>query len=559
MGTLHIGHIRNALNKRFMASIDMSDISPNTPPAQRNNQFLTRSLSAFAIAELANIDDRVAAAGVVDGDDDDGIDAFYFDVSDHTCYLVQSKWDNTGKHSINVGDTLKFLRGVNHLLNSTIDQFGKLKTKKHEIEQALSDSEAKFILIIAYTGEPDLAPEVRMPIEELLHAQNDVSELISYRVLRQSDLHSMVAKKAHGEAVNFEIALQEWGIVGEPYRAYYGQVHLEDIVKWKQYGQALFSKNLRGFKGSTEVNEGIIATARSSPSDFWYFNNGITVLCNSVVKKPLGGSSRTAGTFDCRGVSVVNGAQTVGSIIAAADGGTNSFNNATVLIRLISLEGCPPNFSRDLTNAANTQNRIEKKDFAALDPQQSRLRTELLLEVGKEYSFRSGDRVPLPEDGCTLDEAAVALACAQPDVTLAVTAKATPGRLYDDVAKPPYTALFNPSVSAREMWRSVRILRLVDDALKARRQELYGKDRYIAIHGNRFVLHMVFRALPKLDGQDFDQDATRIPELTDTILKSMTSKIAEKFPNTYAGNLFKNNTKCKELATSLGEPTMDRT
>jgi hypothetical protein len=62
---------------------------------------------------------------------------------------------------------------------------------------------------------------------------------------------------------------------------------------------------------------------------------------------------------------------------------------------------------------------------------------------------------------------------------------------------------------------------------------------------------MIFRAVPKLDAQDFDQKAPNIQELTDTTLKAMTSKIAEKFPNTYAGNLFKNNSKCKALAASL--------
>ena len=398
MGTIHINHIKKALQTRFTPWIDMSDVSSKAPPEERDNQSLTRSLSAFAIAELAGIDDRIAASYVVDGSDDDGIDAFYFDASEHTCYLVQGKWDNSGKHSIAQGDALKFLKSVNHFLNSNLEHFGKLKSKQHEIENVLSDSAATFVLVITYTGEPDLAPEVRAPINELLAAQNDVSELISYRVLRQGDLHAIVAKKAQGEAVNLEIALQEWGIVDEPFRAYYGQVHLEDIAKWKQHGQNLFIKNLRGFKGSTDVNEGIINTVRSTPQNFWYFNNGITVLCNAIAKKPLGGSGRASGTFECEGASVVNGAQTVGSIIAAVDGGSGHFHNAKVLVRLISLEGCPPNFSRDLTSAANTQNRIEKKDFAALDPEQSRLQTELFLEVGKEYSFRSGDQIPQPAE-----------------------------------------------------------------------------------------------------------------------------------------------------------------
>ena len=128
--------------------------------------------------------------------------------------------------------------------------------------------------------------------------------------------------------------------------------------------------------------------------------------------------------FECEGASVVNGAQTVGSII-------------------IDLERCPPTFAAELTRAANTQNRIEKKDFAAIDPEQDRMKTELLLQCEKFYAYKTGDREPSPEEGCSLDDAAVALACAHKDVGLCVQAKREVGRLYDDIQQAPYKILFN--------------------------------------------------------------------------------------------------------------------
>src|SRR5712691_10418348 len=103
---------------------------------------------------------------------------------------------------------------------------------------------------------------------------------------------------------------------------------------------------------------------------------------------------------------------------------------------------CPPNFADDLTRATNTQNRIERRDFAALDPNQKRLRTELLLECQKEYAYQSGENAPQESIGCTLDEAAVALACAMQDVGLSVQAKREVGMLYEDIAKAPYVQLF---------------------------------------------------------------------------------------------------------------------
>ena len=111
MAVLHIGHIKAALRKRFDGLIDLSDV-PNVKRDDLENFFLTRSLAAFVIAELARVDDKIAAKAIVDGSKDNGIDAFYFEATERVCYLVQSKWIHNGKGSIEVGEVHKFLQGV---------------------------------------------------------------------------------------------------------------------------------------------------------------------------------------------------------------------------------------------------------------------------------------------------------------------------------------------------------------------------------------------------------------------------------------------------------------
>lgn len=552
MAILHIGHIKGALSKRFDGLIYLSD-QPNAKDHDRENFFLTRSLAAFAVAELAHTDDKIAAKAVVDGSKDNGIDAFYFDATERVCYLVQSKWIHDGKASIEVGEVHKFLQGVKDLMLGNLDRFDKLRSKKVEVDAALTDSSARFVLVIAYTGEQGLSDDAARPIKEFLEEQNDPTELIEFRPLRQADLHAIVARQAVGESVNLTILLHEWGKVTEPYLAYYGMVNLPDIGPWKQFGQSLYHRNLRGFKGSTDVNEGIIKTARFAPDNFWYFNNGITIICGKLSKQPLGGTNRESGVFECEGASVVNGAQTVGSVISAIEGGSNGFHRGRVLVRIIDLEHCPPGFASELTSAANTQNRIEKKDFAALDPEQDRLKTDLLLEYEKVYAYRTSDREMPQEEGCTLDEATVALACAQKDVALCVQAKREVGRLYDDIQHPPYKILFNPSVTALRLWRSVEVMRLVDDTLRKRAAE-YGKDRLIAVHGNRFILHLVFQGLPGYDSVEddlFEKIKSQIPEYTLKYLAMTTEGKEKRASTSYAANFFKNATKCKELEANL--------
>jgi hypothetical protein len=302
------------------------------------------------------------------------------------------------------------------------------------------------------------------------------------------------------------------------------------------------------------VNESIAKTLTSSPERFWYFNNGITILCENLRKKPLGGSNNETGTFECHGASVVNGAQTVGAIGEVARTQPAALNGGRVLVRLVSLEECPQGFGDDLTRAANTQNRIEKRDFAALDPNQKRLRTDLYLESQKEYVYQTGEQPPSGEAGCTLDEAAIALACSTADVSLAVQAKREIGMLYEEITRPPYTVIFNPATTAAAMWRAVTILRNVDDALKQEQTDKSGKEQLIAIHGNRFVLHIVFQRLAgSPDPPDESQRKKQIRDLVTSSLSATITNVLEHYSSAYPANLFKNASKCRDLKTLVIE------
>lgn len=358
---------------------------------------LTRGLAAFVIAELCGIEDKTAADSVVDESHDNGIDAIHFDPSERVCYLVQSKWIKSGNGSVDLGSTLKFKQGVHDFFQGDAKQFGpKMKKFWPLVEEILGDSRNTFQLVLTYTGQQSLAKEVQRPLDELIELLNDTTELVTLRILKQGELHDIVAQGALGETVNLQIMLKQFGKISEPYTAYYGQVDLKDIATWGKYGQHLYAKNIRGFKGSTDVNEGIISTIKTNPQNFWYFNNGVTVVADKITPQPLGSGTQDSRVFDCEGVSVVNGAQTVGSIVAAISTGAGVLNNASVLVRVISLQNCPQEFGVELTKAANTQNRIETKDFVAQDPQQTRLQTDLFLEKIKNISIAVEISRPFP-------------------------------------------------------------------------------------------------------------------------------------------------------------------
>lgn len=141
---------------------------------------------------------------------------------------------------------------------------------------------------------------------------------------------------------------------------------------WDKYRNKLFNENIRGFLGDSVVNEDMQNTILQYPENFLYYNNGITLLCDSFVKKPL--VQQNAGTFDAKNLKVVNGAQTVGTIGKAYNQSPDSVEKIWVSVKLISLENCPQEFGENVTKKTNTQNRIEKRDFVSLDPLQDKIK-----------------------------------------------------------------------------------------------------------------------------------------------------------------------------------------
>ncbi|MBC1224602.1 AIPR family protein, partial [Nostoc sp. UCD120] len=145
----------------------------------------------------------------------------------------------------------------------------------------------------------------------------------------------------------------------------YGQIDAEQLAElWIENREDLFSKNIRSFVGLTDVNDGIQDTLLHSPETFLYLNNGVTVLCSKIQKTVKGGySDKSVGDFYCEGISIINGAQTVGTMGTAYQTNSEEVKKAKVFLKLISLENCPPDFALKVTKSTNTQNKVENRDF----------------------------------------------------------------------------------------------------------------------------------------------------------------------------------------------------
>ncbi len=551
MSELHVRQIRAALEKELRAPIDISDVATR-PPDEQMNAFLTRGQMAYVLMYLASINAEDAAKAITDGFGDNGIDGVLYQVPERVLYVGQSKWRNDGTGSVDRGEIQKFLKGLRDLTNARWERFNnKVQEKSSDLEAALNDASTRIVVVIAYTGQEPLSAEVSQDLKDVVNELNDPTELVTTQILRQTNIYAAVAQGIQGSPIDLEVALYDWGQVREPYSAFYGQVSAADIAGWYgQYNNQLFAPNIRMFLGSTEVNTTILDTLQKTPHDFWYFNNGISALCRTIRKKPIGGNTRETGIFECHDLRIVNGAQTVGAIANAAQKSADSVALARVSIRLVSLESCPPDFDRQVTRYNNTQNRIDRRDFVALDIEQERIRGELQLE-GVAYVYKSGEALTPSQSGFGLDEATVARACLQADVALAVQAKREIGKLWEDIAKAPYKILFNPSVNGPGVWRAVQIVRQIEAQLTQLRTNAQGRERLLTIHGNRFITHLVFQCLPKglsEAHQAIDSTAiTSITAMTASTFRQVLQLLDKHYPDAYLATLFKNAGKCQYL------------
>ncbi|WP_158271277.1 AIPR family protein [Nocardia sp. MDA0666] len=150
---------------------------------------------------------------------------------------------------------------------------------------------------------------------------------------------------------------------------------------YSTYRTDLFSANLRGYLGSREsdsnINNGIKKTALEQPKNFYVFNNGITAL---VLDYKISRKARGSQSVTITGISIVNGAQTTGSI-----GSLPTAPPPDLQIPIRFVKAASDAIIANVVRFNNSQNRIQAADFRSTDQIQQRLRIQFESIPDAEY------------------------------------------------------------------------------------------------------------------------------------------------------------------------------
>jgi hypothetical protein len=170
---------------------------------------------------------------------------------------------------------------------------------------------------------------------------------------------------------------------------YIGEVSGAVLADTLQHHKAaLFTMNIRDYVGDTKTNKQIKTTALETPEHFQYFNNGVTAVAGKIVP------DADLKTLTCHQLSVINGAQTIRSLLAAVlakeSKSCKPVSSVRVLVRLMSFS-YPREvaFVREVTKYNNTQNAIKIADFMSNDEVQRDLarRFHDLNLAGRRYEY----------------------------------------------------------------------------------------------------------------------------------------------------------------------------
>ncbi len=311
-------------------------------------------------------------------------------------------------------------------------------------------------IVLITTGSSEIARHGTANLDRVLGELNgpaDQEAIATKLVLGIEEVYEALSKITASAGISITANITDWSYVSKPYGAYFGIIDGLQLKEWwDSYGKRIVARNIRHSLGATDINDGIRATAKSSPEDFWYFNNDITLTVDEIVRAPKAVASRSSGIFEFKGASIVNGAQTVSTLGRVDSDG--SLGRVRVPIRVIVLAGAPNDFGGEVTRTNNLQNRVEGRDFVAQDAEQARLQQEMSME-NVEYQFVRSEDFSYSSHACELLEVTTALACSSADPTLAVQVKTGIGRFFLDLKKAPYKSIFNAQTSgARDPFTS---------------------------------------------------------------------------------------------------------
>lgn len=355
---------------------------------------------AIILQNYLKLDQDEIEEAIIDAGYDCGIDAIYIDENDDNgipkVYLFQSKYYlSTEKYnrSFEGGAIDKMINAIESLIlypdSSRTYTNSKLADKLNDIKNLGHHSIE--IVFCSNSAHPDIRAKDKL--NDYLDRKDRGQNYFSATYIGLFEVSKALAPKKRavlsgsirlsGKYLNWDSGLA---------RTIVGRVSGKTLAELREnYGDELFDKNVRGYLSQTNaVNKKIKETASGSDShDFFYLNNGITLVCKKFRYVPEDESP----SVELEDFQIVNGGQTTNALYEAYLNGSLS-DKVNVLIKIIESSD---NLLLDrITEATNNQTLVNERDLKSNEDIQKTLES-YLSKLGYYYESRKDkykDKVP---------------------------------------------------------------------------------------------------------------------------------------------------------------------
>ncbi|MBA1143369.1 AIPR family protein [Mesorhizobium neociceri] len=316
---------------------------------------------------------------ITDGADDKQIDALIVDDDKSLVRIVQGKFIQAEtvdaeplREVLSSWLQIKDLARLQNVANQ------KLARKLPELAAALEeDYEVSFELITTGRLTAAAQHDLKAFQEELAKLSENEAFDASIHVIDADELRRRYdyAIEAENPSISYKLSLagvkhMYHEIAGTP--VLIAALPLKECVKLPGIKDGtLFQKNVRQSLGSSNVvNKGIRNTILGDKrSDFFFFHNGVTALCNKI--------NLEGDTLSLRGLSIVNGCQSLNTILSCSET-VKKVDDAFILFRFYEI---PQRDRADkISIYTNSQSAVKARDLRSNDKR--------VLAIKKAYELR---------------------------------------------------------------------------------------------------------------------------------------------------------------------------
>ena len=459
----------------------------------------------FLVAKtIFGLTDEEAFDGIVDGGNDFGVDALYFSPPDDGelhITLLQGKYKTalTGDSAFPEKAIAGMIDAISVLFDpkTPVRLNPRLAQRVEEIRSFVRDGAIPRVTAVAANNGMRWMAEAQQRID---NASKDFNGQVAWRHVGAEDILSLLQAR---QSINTELRLTGQAIV-ETFdfrRALIGRMSVAELARLtNDYGNQLFERNIRRYLGlvGNRDNEAVATTLRAPDQrpNFYFYNNGITIVCSKFSYSAL---QRDNWTVHIKDLQIVNGGQTARTVQQAHQEINAEIEEAQVLIRIYELGEDDAEVVDAITFATNSQNPVDLRDLKANDPRQRAL-GESIAGLGYKYRAKREDRTVSPDEftSAVVAEAVLAVWRKRPHQARSRSREHF-GALYETI--------FKRSLNGAQAIIAALLLRHVENRRKRPPSDApdflaYGS-RFIAMLMGDYLLSEMNIQLEGLDHQNF--------------------------------------------------------